>query len=314
MHSRQNKQWNVGVLSKYSVVVPNYGRSRTLLDALNSVCIQIHLPEEVYIIDDCSPKPIEGLVNDLKHQKKIPILLEVNDANRGAAYSRNRGANLTKSHYIAFLDSDDTWEEDKLEKQLKLAASGDFDLVYCDCWMMTRGVKLPSNKLLVDDRIDEHLTNGWTPPNTSTLLVKKDSFMKLGGFDESLKSCQDHDFWMRAVSAGWKIGVVKEPLSNFRLDENDRISFNHINRMHGVREFLRKWKPLISERKGYLGFTMFKLNYYCKASMPIFLRYVKFCKSRPAMELFLRYLAYNPYFYTQVPKMVAHKLKLLSSR
>ncbi|RVP97527.1 glycosyltransferase family A protein [Sinorhizobium meliloti] len=107
-----------------TVVIPTYNRVSPLKRALNSIARQTVDPAEVIIIDDCSEPAVLDEVNAIASEfsKQLNVTLLVNEHNRGANYARNRGIFAAVSNYVAFLDSDDLWLPEKLEKQVAAIA------------------------------------------------------------------------------------------------------------------------------------------------------------------------------------------------
>ena len=113
------------------------------------------------------------------------------------------------------MDSDDYWLPQKIEKQMHIFnIFSDVSLVSCDLYEVGKyGNYIKSSRRLFEKNIWSHLVDGWANfPNTSSLLFKKYIFIKLGGFDSSLTSCQDHDLWMRIGQNGIKVKYVFENL------------------------------------------------------------------------------------------------------
>lgn len=290
-----------------SIVIPNYNRTKDLLRAINSIFEQTYNNFEIIIVDDNSTIDIEKYIyQNIPKKKSNPIHIIKNSLNIGAAASRNKGVQFSDKKYIAFLDSDDYWEPTKLEKQIKKFHHNEtLDLVYCDQFLSVDGDLRKSNKKMIKSSVLDELINGWTAPNTSTLMFKKASFLNIGGFDDKLKSCQDHDLWFRVAKEGFKIDFVNEPLSYFVLDSSDRISYNLENRMNGVNSFLHKAKKSYIPNEQYL---FFKSKYICDVSLPIFIKAIKEKNFLRALKIYVQYLIFNRYFYKKVFEKVGFKL------
>lgn len=251
-----------------TVVVPTYDRRELLERALNSVRDQTILPTGVIVVDDASPNPVEPFVTDRYDNLTVEVVRH--EENRGAAAARNTGVKTADTEYVAFLDSDDYWDERKLEAQLDVFDAREVGLVYCDQYVVEPdGVIKPSGKTLPEEEVWTSLLDGWTAPNTSTLIFDRETFLDLDGFDTSLNSCQDHDLWMRLAREGIQVGVVKEPLSYFARDADDRISYDYPARMDGVDTFLDKWHHPIAEARSEQVFRRFAAEYRAKAALPI---------------------------------------------
>ena len=100
-----------------SVVLPTYNRAWDLKRAIDSVLDQTYPHFELIVVDDGSSDETIEMMNEIKDER---ILFIKHQVNKGAAASRNTGIRASKGSYIAFLDSDDMWSADKLEKQYEL--------------------------------------------------------------------------------------------------------------------------------------------------------------------------------------------------
>ena len=218
----------------------------------------------------------------------------------------NIGVGKSNGNYISFLDSDDYWDSKKLDKQInKFKKNLNLDLVYCDQYLLKDGAKMSSNKKMINSSILNELINGWTAPNTSTLMYRKESFERVGGFDEKLKSCQDHDLWFKIASENFNVDYVDEPLSFFVIDSENRISYHLKNRMDGVMMFLNNVKNYFPQKKKYL---IFKKKYIFKTSFPLFVSVIKKKKYLSATKVYCKYLMFNSHFYKKIKETIIKKL------
>ncbi len=104
-----------------SVVIPTYNSSETILSCINSVFSQTYNNIEIIVVDDGSTDTTIKLLSDLiiGHEEKIKLVTQVN---AGPSCARNNGISHAKGEYVAFLDSDDEWYPNKIEKQVQLFA------------------------------------------------------------------------------------------------------------------------------------------------------------------------------------------------
>lgn len=108
-------------MEKISIIMPAYNSSKTIADSIQSVIVQSYKGWELVVVDDCSTDGTAELVNDIiEKNKDLDIKLYRNTENKGVAYSRNFGVKAAEGELIAFLDSDDLWTRDKLEKQISI--------------------------------------------------------------------------------------------------------------------------------------------------------------------------------------------------
>jgi len=277
-----------------SVVIPTFNRDVSLIRAIDSVNDQTLTANEIIVVDDCSNFPVSELLENYNMIKVIR-----NYKNLGASQSRNIGVNHSIFNYVAFLDSDDSWHPNKLEKQIEIASEHpDVSIIYCAQYVVDRFNNiLEFEKKLIDKDIWINLVYGWTAPNTSTILLKKCIFKKLGGFDPELTSCQDHDLWMKIAIRNEKVKYSSERLAYFHMGEYNRISFDYYNRLNGASLFLDKWKGTIVTKHGLSHYNWFKRDYFSKVSLPIFNFSLSQFQFKKATLIYLKYLFYYPQFY-----------------
>ena len=110
-----------------SIVIPVYNDKDNILRAIKSALTQKNVVSEVIVVDDCSEQDIYGAIKQYINLDCVRYIR--NDRNSGVAYSRNVGVKLAVGSYVAFLDSDDWWEEHKLERQLQLLKKKNADLI-----------------------------------------------------------------------------------------------------------------------------------------------------------------------------------------
>ncbi len=114
-----------------SVVIPSYNRATLIGRAIESVLQQTYSNIEIIVVDDASTDETESVVKRIKNDKLHYIKLKKNG---GACKARNVGIRASKGEYIAFLDSDDIWNTDKLEKQMKILQEKKAKVVACNGW------------------------------------------------------------------------------------------------------------------------------------------------------------------------------------
>lgn len=113
-----------------SVIMPSYNTAKFISDSINSVLYQTYKNWELIIVDDCSTDNTDEAVKPFLSDNRIRYLK--NEKNSGAAVSRNYALREAKGKWIAFLDSDDLWEKDKLEKQISFMEKNDYKFSYTD--------------------------------------------------------------------------------------------------------------------------------------------------------------------------------------
>lgn len=198
-----------------SVIIPTYNRLKTLPVAIDSVLKQTYQNVEVIVVDDGSSDGTEEYVNKLTDQRVKYVRTA---ANRGPAAARNLGVKQARGRYVAFQDSDDEWHADKLEKQMPLlldTARG-YSMVYCEFMKYygeSRHDLVPSKKIPLSCKQGNMLAVLLQQPmiSTQTIVVNRDDFLQVGGFNEHLRTFEDYEFTLR-FSQNHNIGFVEEVL------------------------------------------------------------------------------------------------------
>ncbi|QRV15892.1 glycosyltransferase [Haloterrigena salifodinae] len=212
-------------MPRVSVVIPTYDRAETLPRAIDSALAQTIDDLEVVVVDDGSTDETPSVLADYDDPRVRPV---VHATNQGANVARNTGIEHARGEYVAFLDSDDEWRPEKLERQLDAleGRSEEWVGVYCDSTYELSGANdrlrgVAASALARSD--DEPVRGGGEeligpiladevqPGAGSTLLVRTDVAREVGGFDEELDRFQDPEFCLRVLKAG-KLAYVDEPL------------------------------------------------------------------------------------------------------
>ena len=113
---------------KVSIILPNYNSSKTIVATVNSILKQTYKNWELIIIDDCSDKKTKNILGKFKKIKKIKVLYS--KKNIGAGQCRNMAIKKSNSYYLAFIDSDDLWEKNKLKMQINFMQSSNYNFTY----------------------------------------------------------------------------------------------------------------------------------------------------------------------------------------
>jgi len=205
-----------------SVVIPTYNRYEFLKRALKSVYNQTFLPSEVIVIDDGSSDNTKQILKD------FPNIKYFYQKNSGVSSARNLGIKNSTYEWIAFLDSDDEWDKDKLKFQVEFHKINTNTLMsYTDeKWIRDdKEVKVPKKfKKYGGDIFVECLSHCITAPS-STMLNRK-LLADIGMFDEGLEVCEDYDLWLRIANDNY-IGLVDKKLITKYAGHEDQLSFKH---------------------------------------------------------------------------------------
>ncbi len=178
-----------------TVIIPTYNRLAFLKEALHSVLQQTHPPLEIIIIDDAST---DGTADWLKaHPSKLIRYFRI--PNSGPAIARNKAAALAKGEWLAFLDSDDYWLPQKLETQVQfLKQNPECQTLQTEEVWIRRGKRVNPMKKHQKPSGDIFLASlKLCLISPSAVLIKKELFDRLGGFDPNFLVCEDYELWLR---------------------------------------------------------------------------------------------------------------------
>ncbi len=197
----------------FSVIIAAYQAADTIGGAVGSALDQTTAPSEVIVCDDGSTDDLEGALAPFR--ERVVLLRQPNG---GAASARNRALRAASGEFVASLDSDDVLLPEYLEALGELAsARPDLDLLSTDAYFDVAGEVVgrfyKENRFATEDQRTAILTGcfvGWP-------AVRRERFVALGGFHESLKIAYDWDAWIRLILAGGRAGLVTEPLLRYRL-------------------------------------------------------------------------------------------------
>jgi glycosyltransferase involved in cell wall biosynthesis len=177
-----------------SVVIPTYNRAALVTETVQSILSQTYSNFEIIIVDDGSTDDTEKIVNDLNNSQiryfKIP-----HTGSFGTV--RNVGLKNARGEYIAFVDSDDLWEKQKLE--LQVSAMRDESLDFCFTQVSLFGdttVKVPAYRSLKGKLLEQYLQEGYFAYYPSSLLFKKRVLQTTGFLNEDVPYGADPEFFV----------------------------------------------------------------------------------------------------------------------
>ncbi|UYY57070.1 glycosyltransferase family 2 protein [Sphingomonas sp. S2-65] len=227
-----------------AVIIPVRNRPALVAQAIRS-CQQQTLPvDEIIVVDDASTDDTPEIVERLASADPRVRLIRSQE-NRGAHNARNCGAAATQAEWLAFLDSDDQWLTAKHQKQAE-ALGQHPQAVACFTgirYALPDGVRdEPLNRPSVsydDLRLMNFLGS------TSTAMVRRETFLSIGGFDVTLPSCQDWDLWLRLRERG-EFATVAEPLLIYDQSDAGRISKNIYKVLEGHRVIFERTREGMS--------------------------------------------------------------------
>ena len=203
-------------MSSVTVIIPVYNREDYLRAALHSVFAQTRLPDEVIVIDDGSTDNTPAVA------ESWPGVKLMRQANSGVSVARNRAVQAASSEWVAFLDSDDLWDPEKLKLQMAaLEVHPEFEVCTCNSVGLGSGANCPPpSKLLPGDDIAAGLLGSLRLPPGS-IVAKRERVLAVGGFDDTARPCEDWDLWLRLAAAGCRFLLSPEPLLLIRAHDSN---------------------------------------------------------------------------------------------
>lgn len=190
---------------KISVIIPFYNNAQSIERALNSVQRQSVKPQEVILINDASPDWME-IESKLDDFTSLNLKTIHHKSNKNGAAARNSGIIAAKGEYIAFLDADDEWYPDHLEKSFHFLKSENLDICTAKCQIIkSNGIFIsPTKSIKQNERLASYLFVKGQSMYTPTIFMLKSAAKNLL-FDDTIKRHQDFDFLLRAEKLGYKI-------------------------------------------------------------------------------------------------------------
>ncbi len=203
-----------------SVIIPTYNRAWIVAEAIDSVLEQDYDNFELIVIDDGSTDTTPRLL--AAYESRITVITQVN---KGVSAARNAGIRNAGGEFIALLDSDDLWEQNKLSSQVHFFKKNPVAMI-CqteEIWIRNGKRVNPKNKHKKPSGMifEQSLLLCLVSP--SAVMIRKTLFDTKGYFDESLPACEDYDLWLR-VSVDYPIYLTPEPCVIKRGGHEDQLS------------------------------------------------------------------------------------------
>lgn len=212
-----------GKAPTFSAIIAAYQAEAFISDAIDSLLVQTLPPIEIIVCDDGSTDDLVGALAPYRHRL---VLLE--KENGGEASAKNAAAHLASGDFIAILDADDLYSPQRLEALAELSLHRpDLDILTTDCFVVVDG-RVVRNcyhgdyRFEIDDQRRGILERNFVGPGH--MAVRREPFLAVGGFDESFRHATDWDCWIRMIFAGSRVGMVNQPLAEYRVRETSLAS------------------------------------------------------------------------------------------
>lgn len=225
-----------------SVVIPVYsdggdGRIDSLREAIDSARAQTVRAREIIVVDDGSPAPARAALEALAGDDIRVLRLETNG---GAAAARNAGVEAAQGTYVAFLDSDDVWYEAKLQRQSAVLGADQSGALAGVCCAFDILYKTPSDWSAPETYCPApvetlaRMAGGCDLSPGTGLILKKEAFQSVGGFDTSFRRFEDWDFFIRLMDMdeAARIAIVRDPLCRIKVGKRPPASLIETSARH----------------------------------------------------------------------------------
>jgi glycosyltransferase involved in cell wall biosynthesis len=191
-----------------SAIIPSYNYGHFVTEAVDSCLGQNYDGAiEVIVVDDGSKDDTRQRI--AAYGDKVRYVYQ---DNRGLSGARNTGIREAKSEWVAFLDADDVWHKDKSALMMRIALEHGFDVIGSPGKHYMADVLDPNPPVKTFDVLDFLVES---PYSSSTTILKRACFAKAGNFDETLRSVEDRDMWLR-LAAHYKCGAIDSALALHR--------------------------------------------------------------------------------------------------
>ena len=243
-----------------SVVIPLYNKEKSIQATLQSVCAQIYTDFEVIVVDDGSTDK-GGTIAEQYPDSRVRV---IHKTNGGVCSARNRGIQESKSQYIALLDGDDQWDEQYLQEQVRMIQ----DFPEATMWGINFA-ELSDGKLIrrLETGLPEgyrgYVDNYFQMPGrvsdlfcSSSVVIRKDVFDKVGMFDENLKYSEDIDMWFRIIS-NYPVSFYDRYMVWYLYDAENRAMNRNRTLKYWLPYYVDKYKaPLFKQDKAFYRWIM----------------------------------------------------------
>lgn len=195
-----------------SIIMPTYNCERFIAPSIRSVISQTYTNWELLIVDDCSTDNTAEVVASFEDKR---IHYQRNAHNIGAALTRNEALKTAKGRYIAFLDSDDVWVPEKLEKQIAFMEQHGYAFTFADYQIMQEDGSLTGKRLHMPRQLTYHQYLRNTAIGCLTVVIDR---QQTGEFMmPNIKSSHDMALWLLIMKRGFDAYAIPECMASYRL-------------------------------------------------------------------------------------------------
>jgi glycosyltransferase involved in cell wall biosynthesis len=229
--------------SLVTVVITTYNRPRLVRRAIDSVLRQTYKNLEIIVVDD---DPGSNLASWIEQRNLQNLTYLRHDTNLGLAAARNTGLRHARGKYIAYLDDDDEWIDEKIAQQVALVQECDdtVQVVYCGALIVSPdGKVMGKNKPRLRGNIRDYIAEKGLYTIPSSCLFLRTALEQLGGHDQELTSHIDHDLWLSMAKANFRADYVDRFLVRQYHHQHYRMTADVDARLKATQVLCKKWYP-----------------------------------------------------------------------
>lgn len=239
-----------------SVIVPTNNRLIMLQRAIASIQKQTYKNIEIIIIANGCIDNTSTIVGELESKYNNIRFLNFTEA-LGGAEARNRGLHIAQGEFIAFLDDDDEWIENKLEQQINILKENKYCIVGCN-YIEVSPDKSKYRKL--KENVSFYDMNFENVIGSYSFCITKSEYLENLFINKKLKASQDWDLWIKIfLKTNKKAYIIQDYLVKYYQHDN-KISINYKNKIHAQNLFLSFWKKQLDEEA--IDYQKIKILFY----------------------------------------------------
>ena len=254
-------------MASVSVVIPTFNRVNSLERALDSVLAQTLPADEVIIVDDGSTDNTVSILKSRYSEVELSMIRFIEQDNQGVSAARNAGIATARHEWIALLDSDDVWHEDKLQIQIQaLENAPEYLISHSDEIWIRNGLRV--NQMNKHKKTGGYIFQQCLPMcviSPSAVIIHRLIFDEIGLFDETLPACEDYDLWLRICSR-YPVLYIDEALITKHGGHDDQLSHKYWGmdrfRIQALNKIISEDKLNDSDRDAAIKMMQHKINIY----------------------------------------------------
>ncbi|MCM6761090.1 glycosyltransferase [Rathayibacter sp. ZW T2_19] len=231
-------------------IIPTHRRDESLLPAIVSVLEQTLAPQKVVVVDDTGSQTTAELVDSLRHRGIELVYCDASEEPvKGAAASRNRGAREADTDLLAFLDDDDYWRPDFLRAATAERVRSGAELVVTWGALERAGTRREDNWRAEPGRSANDVLADNPGVTGSNMLIDRDAFEAIAGFDRDMWVYNDLDFLVRFLDAGLRYSVVRSSLVVQSIVGAEHLSSRGERRAQGIEHYISTYSGRLTPRQ-----------------------------------------------------------------